>query len=503
MSSNGPNGTTPDSALAKWLRTRSTAICWLVGPAGSGKSATIRASQKNAGSAVLLPLSAASPDRCFRQCLGVSTTKQLFDKLSTLAAELIVLDALDTVQDRDEANLGQVSDLRLRHLLSFVARAKGPVAQIVVTSRLTPPRDLPRSAITLIEFEAKPHAVEMKTSNPSGGPSVLEILASSRRAASDSLLGWLAGIPGYDSPTSTATVGNKPTGWLAWLVGRGATSGSTPVLRLLEQAIRAGVVDSVLISGSDWFQMADSARHQFLTEARASTVHLALAEKLESEEVRRHAQVWLEKDPELRHDLLERAIEHRLAAGDIPNAILCYWQQMGNFSQLDVDNAFHAGARVCRTIIQCQPRDVSEDFRQAPGAIAVLNDLATFARCLGDARSGINAAVAANGFPRTEMRPWDHSTLARHAAQAFLMRGELVEAMRWAEEAKRFAREGLRLYEGMPTHEIVTAYEHASHEIIRIAAAGNDANGAAAIISDLVVAHAHWTRRLGARPDSC
>jgi len=496
MSPGRLGGSSPDARFADWLQTRPTPICWLVGPVGSGKSAAVRIALARNSSAVLLPLSAASPDRCFRQCLGVRTTKELFDKLNAAAASLVVLDALDTVQDRDKAYLGQISDLRLRHLLAFVARAKGPAVPIVVTSRLTPPHDLPPTSTTLVEFEGKPHPVEAQAAQPSDGLSVLEILASSRRAASDQLLGQLAGIPGYDGTTTVATAGNQPKGWFARLVGKGAASETSPVRLLLEPAIKDGVVHVVDLPGADWFQMSDQARARFTTEPRASAVHRALAEKLESEEIHRCAAQLQDKDQEIHRDLLERAIEHWLAAGDTKNAIRCYWQKMGSFAQLDVDNALHTGARACRMLVQGMPGATSESFEQTPGAIAVANDLATYNLCLGDASRAVVAAVAANNLPKDDIAPWDQSAVARHAAQAFLMRGELAEAMRWADEAKQLARFSLRKTEGVPTHEIVTAYEHASHEIVRIAAAGDDASGPAAVISDLVAAHAHWMRKL-------
>jgi hypothetical protein len=414
-----------------------------------------------------------------RQLLGVRTTAELFDRLGARRDTTIVLDALDTVQDPHIGGYDRISDLRLRHLLAFVARSAGPDVRIIVTSRSPPPPDLDSAEISLVGLCERKIEIALKCERGIGPPNLVEVLASSRRACSEKLLGWLAGSGASDSLVSS----------------EGAVQRS--LRESLKDLIVAGIVQPIRFADCDLLQMTDVARDHFLAGARASEVHLAIAAKLESEEARAYAGAAQRTDPELSHDLLERAIEHRLAAADVPNAILCYWTRMGNFSRLDAENALHVGARICRSLAGCAPPgEVPATFAQAPGAAAVLNDRATYALCLGDAKCAMDSALAANAMPTNDMRPWDRSTLARHVAIGSLIFGELTTAMDWANRARVYAREGLGLYQGVPFREAVDAYNQASYVVVRIATAGRDAAAANAIMTDLAAAHAHWRRKL-------
>jgi hypothetical protein len=183
-----PSGSAPATAIGDWLQKRPTPIYWLMGPAGSGKSELVRTALANVGASVLLPLSAASPDRCFQQFLGVRTTRELFDRLDGERDKLLILDALETVQDPDKERAGLISDLRLRHLLAFVGHAAGPDVRIVVTSRLAPPRDLDAGAITLIELDEREQTVALQAA-PASHPSNPSLLAFRDEASTSSTLG--------------------------------------------------------------------------------------------------------------------------------------------------------------------------------------------------------------------------------------------------------------------------------------------------------------------------
>src|SRR5919198_2570983 len=128
---NGLASAEATSALANWLGQRPTPICWLAGPSGAGKTASVQdalaiESATMAASCHTLPLSAANPERCLQQLFEAQaernpnpvTTAQLFALLAADPTKLVVLDALDVVQQQDGEGSGLVTDLRLRVLLS-------------------------------------------------------------------------------------------------------------------------------------------------------------------------------------------------------------------------------------------------------------------------------------------------------------------------------------------------------------------------------------------------
>jgi hypothetical protein len=457
------------SSVTDWLRQRPTPVCWLAGPPGAGKTAVVRAVRAAAGRTRTAPLSAASPDRCLHHAFGDRTTAGVGARLDADTAGLLVLDALDTVQDPDDDGGGRVTDPRLRLLLSAAARHRWPGVSTLVTSRLRPGRDLPADGATVIELAAPDPAAGAGPSIGSGHAAVLEVLASSRQASSGWLLGLLTGHP--TGPPSLAT--------------------PAAVRAALADALTAGIVDRVEFEGSgEWFQMSDATRPRFLPPGRAAAVHAAVAAGLESDAVLRHAELTAGADPALPHDLLERAIEHRLAAGEIHAAVQCYWDRLGNYARLDRLNDSPRGARVCRALNAGRPpHEVSPVLRQSPGAFAVINDWGLYATRAGAAELAAAAAVTTVGLVGDDQPPWNLSTLARHAAEAHLACGRLPEGMSWAARAKEHARAGLRQTEGLPTAEGMDAYDHAFYAIMTIAAAGGDAAGPAHVLDEMVAAH--------------
>jgi hypothetical protein len=465
------------SVITDWLRERRTPICWLVGPAGSGKTVAAQTLLASTQRTRVLPLSAASPDRCLQQVFDTRTTAGVFARLTTECTRLLALDALDTVQHRDEERAGQVFDLRLRHLLSSAARGRWPALSTVVTSRLRPPRELPGEAVTVLEFAAPRQPADEAPSLKRGDAAVLEVLASSRRASS----GWLLGL-------LTGRHGRRPS-----------LSTHAAVHKALDRALSAGLVRRIASRKSgEWFQMSDSMRSHFLSPARSVAVHALVADGLESDDLPRYVELAAEDDPELLHDLLERAMVHRLEAGDIQGAIRCYWQRLGNFSLLESRNALHLGARACGTLNDGRPpHQLSPALKESGDpALSVINDWGVHASCLGDAALASEAALAAYALCTEDLNPWDHSMLARHAAESLLLRGRLLEAMHHAERAEEHARAGLRKSGGLPTKEIMSAYEHALYAMMRIVAVSGDAAGMAQLLGELVELHSHARKML-------
>src|SRR5262249_54300971 len=142
--------------------------------------------------ACLLPLSAASPDRCLQQVFHHRTTAGLFASMSSGTTNLLVLDALDTIQYTDVKRLGQISDLRLLLLLISAARRKWQGVSILVPSRFHPPRELQGEALSVIELAAIPQVSPAAPAGDAQSAALLEVLASSRQASSGWLLGALA-----------------------------------------------------------------------------------------------------------------------------------------------------------------------------------------------------------------------------------------------------------------------------------------------------------------------
>lgn len=293
------------SALSAWIEARGTPILWIVGMPGSGKTAAVRAllaarPTTDDGDVVEVSLSEASPDRCLSRVLAASgrraparaNTRRLFERLSGVS--LLVLDAVDTIQDSEARGGAVITDLRFERLLDAIARARWPAMATIVTSRCPPPSSLPRDAITLLEVAREPSIPTMRIDPPAAGPpSVLEALASSREATS----GWLLGIVCQRS-------GPAPS------LGTPA-----PVRAALEPAIAAGVVHRVHASDSEeWFQMRDDVRSAFLRTPRHEEVHTAFADVLSQNEIMAYVGLSAEKDADLIWDLVERATRHRLEA---------------------------------------------------------------------------------------------------------------------------------------------------------------------------------------------
>jgi hypothetical protein len=233
--------------------------------------------------------------------------------------------------------------------------------------------------------------------------------------------------------------------------------------------------------------MRDEVREAFLPPDRAAQVHRRVAEALESDLLSPFIELAARSDPHLRNDLEERAILHRLEAGDMAGAVLGYWQRLGNFSRLRRENRLQLGLRVCCLLNRRgPPMDIAAALKMAPGAVAVVNDWGQHAIGLGDAEAAKDAALAAYALVSDDMHPWDKSTLACHAAEALLLCGQLPEAMKWAERARDEARYGARKMQGMPSREVMEAYEHAFHVIMKIAAAGRDRASAVRSVEELM-----------------
>ncbi len=137
------------TALADWLRKRPGSICWIKGPPGSAKTATVDAVLADSAPAArrgAISLDVGSVDQCIQQLLeeqtprlvSPATSAQLVRLLSGRTLDVLILDALDVVQQQNQEGSGQITDFRLRHLLAEAADGRWPETAIIVTSRLAP-----------------------------------------------------------------------------------------------------------------------------------------------------------------------------------------------------------------------------------------------------------------------------------------------------------------------------------------------------------------------------
>ena len=457
--------------IVSWLQGRNLQICWLWGSSGANKTALVRELLASTAGVRFLPLSAANPDRCLQQTFADQTTAGIFARLTEDGTPLVVLDALDMIQYQQEEYVGKIVDLRLRHLLSAAARNRWQGLQIIVTSRLPPPRDIPRQSLLEIKLRApRPASSQQPTILNTRATPILETLAASRRATSGWLLGWLTGQTAKHPSLVTPV----------------------QIQEALKGALDDGLVQRVdLGDGCDWFQMPDEMRANSVSPSRLETLHATIADALTSEELSVYLELAGSDDPELQHELLERAIEHYLAIGNIAAAATCYWEKLGNFSRLRDENALHLGARVCWKLNDKNPPlQISAELQRFQGALAIVNDWGCHAVSVGDAALAEEAALAAYNLADKSLPPWDRSMLARHVADAMLLHGRLPQSMDRAREAKEHALFGIRKNEGVATQEVMSAYDEAFYGIMSVAAAGHDHQGTVHLMDEIVDVHA-------------
>ncbi len=446
-------------SLTAWLSVGTTPVIWIVGARSTGKTTLVRAALDGSESVLLLPLSAASPDRCLQEAFGTRTTAGLSASLSTGSVRVLALDAIDALQTPYGAEQAKVWDLRMRHVLTSIAHQRWASVRTIVTSRLPPPDDLPAVAVTVLEARHERALPDLAPLTDVGLPRVLEVLASSRKASG----GWFLGL-------------------LAGLSSGGRSLVTPPEIRTaLDRLVGAGIVARIdLQGGDDWYQMVDAARARFLPPEGATAVHSLVAEELEGARVASCLELAMQGSPVLRYDLLERAIEHRVAAGQMREAIDCYWNRLGNYTLLRSTKSSHLGERVCRTLNEQRlPDEISPKLKGCPGDFVVVNDWGVHASTLGNARLAAQAGTAAYSLAGLETKPWDKSTLARHVSAALAQMGRLREAMEWASRAERHGREGLRLQQGIPTEENMFAVDEALGAIVDVAVAAGNTKGAA------------------------
>jgi hypothetical protein len=160
-------------ALTDWWRQSGNGLCCLVGLGGSGKTATIdyflrslnilpggtsvdRGGKRSSlgqkpGAVLVFSLAEGTPDALFAELRGWSGLRGdipaagLYDAIRRVLASsaqassgriLLVLDALEAIQTREEAGIGRLTDSRIRDLLKRVAYGGLPGVSVLASSRL-------------------------------------------------------------------------------------------------------------------------------------------------------------------------------------------------------------------------------------------------------------------------------------------------------------------------------------------------------------------------------
>jgi tetratricopeptide (TPR) repeat protein len=244
--------------------------------------------------------------------------------------------------------------------------------------------------------------------------------------------------------------------------------------------ISAQPAATLTIAGLDVEMRADlRIRHLFAAVAAGRWPELRVVMKTDGEAVH--------TDDESRLDAGERALMDFLATDNFEGALLHYWQTLGNFSSLAAERAIHRGARLCRALNDGQnPDRVSERLRMSPAAVAVVNDWSLYASAAGDARLALRAAQSAYELAPAEGALGEQSMVARHCAEAFLLQGRVPQALRWARRAIDHATRDIRRSEGLPTSEVMDAYDYAYQILIDALAVHSAPEASAQALDELV-----------------
>lgn len=121
--------------VKNWMDQTNIPIYWIVGPSNSNKTAAALSLFQEDLKAMILYLSAASPDRCLQLSFGTKTIKELIDQLTQSPLDLLVLDAFENVQYVNNNSEYGIADSRFKILLDHVISNKWPNTKILITSR--------------------------------------------------------------------------------------------------------------------------------------------------------------------------------------------------------------------------------------------------------------------------------------------------------------------------------------------------------------------------------
>jgi len=158
----------------------------------------------------------------------------------------------------------------------------------------------------------------------------------------------------------------------------------------------------------------------------------------------------------------ELLLELLVDAERTQEAVMTYWDAIGNFARLAGKGRTHFGAALCQRLNGgLGSHEISEVLSRTEGAWAVLNDWSQYAVSFGDA--SVSASAAESAYRLVPQEPqWNPAQLAGHVAKALLLIGDLRGAIEWYERSWEHARNAMRQTGGFAIREIMDAYDWAA-----------------------------------------
>jgi hypothetical protein len=359
------------------------------------------------------------------------------------AQDIIWVDGLEAIQQQAGTDAGNVTDCRFRQFLTVACAAGLPGVGLVVVSRLAPPGHLPESAITVL------------TANGAGDPNHLS-------------------LPRVESPCrrilEMVALTNRATKFQVIRSMSGLEE------ELIRKALREATRDGLLLEeDTDSYRMPNRIRDTVMAdESQTSEERNAAIERL------RHAA----SEPEL---LLELLVD----ADRTQEAVMTYWDTLGNFGRLAAGGRMHLGAALCQRLNGgLGPDVISEQLSRADGAWAVVNDWSQYAISFGDAP--FSAAAAESAYRLAPQEPqWYPAQLAGHVGKALLLAGDLRGAIKWCDLSWEHARNAMRQTGGFAVREIMDAYDWAAVTMAKVYLRLEVPAEIRRLLDDLMAIHVH------------
>jgi TIR domain len=459
---------------------------------------------------------------------------------------LLVLDGLEAVQStRTDDGIGRIVDYRLRDLLFRVAYGAIPGISVVATTRFALP-DIEAQRfphILRVDVERLDRAAAiglLRARGVSGTNRDLARVAESfgDHALTIDLAATYVGHTGV-TPRSVADLGNDGATVTALVhayrdiigsdAGRAAADALLASLAMFRGTVSADLlapVVSLIRSDLSWEAAVTAPALAALLELRLIRQSGTDAEPSYAlHEVVRDV-IYAEIDPVVRpylhesvalllqeraeellngratmprlFDLLEEVVYHQLRSHHPLAALYTYWQSpdrlgFGNFTVLGHQYSdYTRGERVCRMLnLEAPPERIAPYLRdEGNGAdAALISDWGLHLLSLGElgyAESAHRTAHLRTVFGENHA---NRPVSARNLADITLLRGIPVEALRLAEDGKRYAEELVERYEGFVTRQVIDGFDLNFDLIARARLIIGDLDGASNTIDGAVALH--------------
>lgn len=459
---------------------------------------------------------------------------------------LLVLDGLEAAQStRTDDGIGRIVDYRLRDLLFRVAYGAIPGISVVATTRFALPdieaQRLPHVLRVDVERLDRAAAISLlRARGVSGTDRDLARVAESfgDHALTIDLAATYAGHTGV-TPRSVGDLGNDGTTVAALVhayrnmlgsdAGRAAADALLASLAMFRGSVSADLLAAMVpLVRSDltWEAAATTSALEALLELRlvrqssadpepSYSLHEIVRDVIHAEidpVVRPHlhesvALLLQERAEELRNgrammvrifDLLEEVVYHQLRSPHPLAALDTYWRSpdqlgFGNFNVLGHQYSdYTRGERVCRMLNLEAPPDRIAPYLldEGNGAdTALISDWGLHLLSLGELGYAERALRTAHLRTVFGANYANRPVSARNLADVTLLRGIPVEALRLAEDGKRYTEELVERYEGFVTREVIDGFDLNFDLMARARLLIGDLDGARKTIDGTVAIH--------------